>query len=122
VLVEGFFDCMHLHQAGFSKVVALMGSVLSETQRKLLLDHFGELVLMMDGDETGRRASRRIAAQLDGRIPLRIVEVPYDRQPDQLNGTEIRRLLESSGAAALPIWGAEPGAPHRRTVTVERSL
>ncbi len=122
VVVEGFFDCMHLHQAGFSEVVALMGSVLSETQQKLLLDHFGELVLMMDGDETGRRASRRIAAQLDGRIALRIVEVPAGRQPDQLNGTEIRRLLESSGAAALPIWGAEPSAPHRRSVTVERSL
>jgi hypothetical protein len=60
VVVEGFFDCMHLHQAGFSEAVALMGSVLSETQQKLLLDHFGELVLMMDGDETGRRASRRI--------------------------------------------------------------
>jgi len=122
VVVEGFFDCMRVHQAGFPEVVALMGSVLSETQQKLLLDHFGELVLMMDGDETGRRASRRIAAQLRGRIPLRIVEVPDDRQPDQLNGTEIRRLLESSGAAALPIRGDEPRAPHRRTVMVERSL
>jgi DNA primase len=96
VVVEGFFDCMNLHQAGFPEVVALMGSVLSGAQQKSLLDHFGELVLMMDGDETGRRAGRRIAAQLGDRIPLRVVEVPAGRQPDQLNVTEIRRLLEGS--------------------------
>ena len=64
----------------------------------------------------------RIAAQPGGGIPRRIVEVPDDRQPDQLNGTEIRRPLENSGAADLPIWGTEPSAPHRRTVKVERSL
>jgi DNA primase len=120
VVVEGFFDCMNLHQAGFSGVVALMGSALSEAQQKLLLDHFGELVLMMDGDETGRRASRRIAAQLGARIPVRLVEVPAGRQPDQLNAPEIRRLLENSG---MPLqMGAEPNAPDRRTAMVERGL
>jgi DNA primase len=118
VVVEGFFDCMRVHQAGFRSVVALMGSALSATQQELLLGHFGELVLMMDGDETGRRASQRIAAQLGNRIPLRVVEVPAGRQPDQLNATEIRRLLETDGADAQ-ILGAEHKA---RTATVERSL
>jgi len=122
VVVEGFFDCMNLHQAGFPEVVALMGSVLSGAQQKLLLDHFGELVLMMDGDEIGRRASRRIAAQLGDRIPLRVVEVPAGRQPDQLNVTEICQLLESRGRAVMPIWEAEQNAPDRQTVMVERGL
>ena len=80
VVVEGFFDCMRVHQAGFRSVVALMGSALSATQQELLLGHFGELVLMMDGDETGRRASQRIAAQLGNRIPVRVVEVPAGNQ------------------------------------------
>jgi DNA primase len=118
VVMEGFFDCMRVHQAGFPNVVALMGSALSATQQELLLAHFGELVLMMDGDKAGRRASQRIAAQLGNQIPLRVVEVPADRQPDQLNGTEIRRLLETDGAAAQ-ISGAEHNA---RIATVERSL
>ena len=32
VVVEGFFDCMKVHQAGFQNVVALMGSSMSEAQ------------------------------------------------------------------------------------------
>ncbi len=30
VVVEGFFDCLKVHQAGFRSVVALMGSALSQ--------------------------------------------------------------------------------------------
>ena len=120
VVLEGFFDCLRVHQAGFPNVVALMGSALSRTQQKLLLDHFEELVLMMDGDETGRRAGLRHAAQLGGRIPLRVVEAPDGRQPDQLTETEIRRLLENAGGAALQISGAEHNPPEHRAAIVER--
>jgi len=30
IVVEGFFDCFKVHQAGFPNVVALMGSALSD--------------------------------------------------------------------------------------------
>ncbi len=96
ILVEGFFDCMRVHQAGFPSVVALMGASLSSAQRQLLLDHFKEVVLMLDGDETGRRASRRIAAQPGRQTTRRVVEVPEGQQPDQLTAMEIRRLLEGT--------------------------
>ncbi len=33
VAVEGFFDCMKGHQAGFTSVVALMGTTLSRSRR-----------------------------------------------------------------------------------------
>ena len=36
IVVEGFFDCLKVHQAGFGSVVALMGSALYEPQRLLL--------------------------------------------------------------------------------------
>jgi len=96
IVVEGFFDCMRVHQAGFPGVVALMGASLSRAQRQLLLDHFPAVVLMLDGDETGRRASRRIAAQLGWPMTLRVVEVPGGQQPDQITAMEIHRLIESS--------------------------
>src|SRR5262249_18316657 len=35
IVVEGFFDCMKVHQAGWENVVALMGSSLSEAQEKV---------------------------------------------------------------------------------------
>jgi DNA primase len=55
IVVEGFFDCMKVHQAGYP-CVALMGSSLSQRQEELLCKYFSGVVLMFDGDEAGRRA------------------------------------------------------------------
>jgi len=100
IVVEGFFDCLRMHQSGYRNVVALMGSSLSEAQEKLLLERFRELVLMLDGDETGRRASRQLATQLQRKVSLSIVQVPSGRQPDQLSSEEIERIL--GGARGAP--------------------
>jgi DNA primase len=54
ILVEGYFDCMRVHQAGFPRVVALMGSTLSVAQESTLLRHYDQIVLMLDGDAAGR--------------------------------------------------------------------
>jgi DNA primase len=97
---EGFFDCLRLHQAGYRKVIALMGANLSEMQETLLLASFREVVLMLDGDEAGRCATRRVAARLRGRSSLDIAEVPSGRQPDQLSTEEIEQIL-SGGSGAL---------------------
>jgi hypothetical protein len=98
VVVEGFFDCLKVHQAGHGNVVALMGASLSAVQVELLEQHFRELVLMLDGDEAGRRASRVIAAQLQARLLVCIARVPPSRQPDQLSSTEIQRILNGQRA------------------------
>ena len=61
VVVEGFFDCMKLHQASFRSVVALMGSVLYEPQGHALPERFLRVILLLDGDATGRKASTVVA-------------------------------------------------------------
>jgi hypothetical protein len=91
--VEGFFDCLKVHQAGYANVVALMGASLSDVQAKLLEQHFRDLALMLDGDEAGRRASRVIAARLEGMLTLHIAPMPEGGQLDQLSPTEIQRIL-----------------------------
>src|SRR5262249_36561873 len=99
VIVEGFFDCLRVHQAGYRKVIALMGSSLSQVQETLLLARFREVVLMLDGDEAGRSATQQVVARLEGRIPLHIAEVPSGRQPDQLPSEEIERILSRASGA-----------------------
>jgi DNA primase len=79
-VVEGFFDCLRIHQAGFGNVAALMGVSLSEVQEKLLLDRFQQLVLMLDGDKVGQRASQQLAARLRGQVSLSMVRVPVGNQ------------------------------------------
>ena len=84
VVVEGFFDCMKVHQAGIRSVVALMGSVLYEPQRHDLLDRFSRVILLLDGDPTGRKASTVIAQRLARHCSVRAVLLPNGVQPDQL--------------------------------------
>ena len=100
IVVEGFFDCLRVHQAGYRNVLALMGVSLSEVQEQLLLERFQQLVLMLDGDEAGRRASQQLAARLSGKVSLSIAGVPSGRQPDQLSSEEIGRIL--AGPVARP--------------------
>ena len=92
IVVEGFFDCMKIHQAGAPRVVALMGSSLSEAQEKLLLE-FPRVLLFLDGDEAGREATTIIAGRLMPQTFLRVVQVADGVQPDQLSSEEIREIL-----------------------------
>jgi len=48
IVVEGFFDCLKVHQAGLPCVVALMGCCLSDNQEALLVKRFRKVVLMLD--------------------------------------------------------------------------
>ena len=95
VLVEGFFDCMKVTQAGFP-CVALMGSTISDAQEELTREHFAHVVVMLDGDEAGRGAAegivdrlRRIVFQVD------IVTLTDGAQPDELLMDDLHRLLTS---------------------------
>ena len=49
IVVEGFFDCMRVYQAGFVNVVALMGARLSAAQKVLLAARFTRALLLLDG-------------------------------------------------------------------------
>jgi DNA primase len=94
IVVEGFFDCMRVHQAGYGSVVALMGSVLSAGQKELLCQDFRRVVLLLDGDETGRAATLRIGPQLRPTAAVTEIFLPTGVQPDQLSKDELRRILE----------------------------
>ena len=97
IVVEGFFDCLKVHQAGFRCVVALMGAVLYHRQRCLLTERFRRLVLMLDGDATGRRASQAITAKLAGHCHIRVIELATNSQPDQLSEQAIAAILSKEG-------------------------
>jgi len=92
ILVEGFFDCMKVHQAGLPNVVALMGSSMSGAQERLL-QQFEDVILFLDGDPTGREGASTIASRLMYQSFVRAINVPDGRQPDQLLTEEIKSLL-----------------------------
>ena len=97
IVVEGFFDCLKVHQAGFRSVVSLMGAALYDRQRWLLTERFRQIILMLDGDEPGRRGSAGIAARLARWCPVRVIELAATTQPDQLPEQTIREILAKEG-------------------------
>jgi DNA primase len=100
IVVEGFFDALKVHQARHPTVVALMGASFSQRQSELLLSHFANVTLMLDGDETGRRAAKVIAQLLKAKVPVHNVELPDGVQPDQMSSAELHALLGSANSTS----------------------
>jgi len=98
IVVEGFFDCLKVHQAGLICVVALMGCCLSDQQESLLVQRFRNVVLMLDGDRAGQDGSRLIAQRLNPQCAVEIVNLAAGQQPDKLTTTEIRQALSATTA------------------------
>lgn len=92
IAVEGFFGCMRVHQAGFPNVIGLMGAVLSPGQRELLRS-FDRIILLLDGDETGWTAAKRISAALGQHWAVMDIRLEPGWQPDQMSADLIRSLL-----------------------------
>ncbi|MBI5052243.1 MAG: toprim domain-containing protein, partial [Chloroflexi bacterium] len=59
VLVEGYMDVMAAHQAGFTNVVSAMGTALTETQLRLIKKFAKRIVLALDADVAGDKATLR---------------------------------------------------------------
>lgn len=97
VIVEGFFDCMKLHQLGHRKTVALMGSTMSPAQEELIRRHTdanSRIILMLDEDEAGQAGREEIAARLCHFCFVKTHVFPEtDMQPEQLSAVELHEII-----------------------------
>jgi DNA primase len=59
IIVEGYMDVMQAWQAGFTNVVAQMGTALTEEQLRLLKRYTKRFVLALDADAAGASATLR---------------------------------------------------------------
>jgi DNA primase len=93
VVVEGFFDCMRVSQAGYPCVVALLGARISSVQKSLLTARYDKVILILDGDPTGRFATAQIASDLAPACSVTQVLLAPGIQPDQMSREQIRQVL-----------------------------
>lgn len=73
VIVEGYLDVIALHQEGFTNVVSPMGTALSEFQLRMLKRFSKRIVLALDADAAGDKATLR---------GLDVARQALDRQAD----------------------------------------
>ena len=83
VLVEGFWSVLRLHQYGIP-CVALMGVSISDAQIELLKKAGIEcVVVVMDGDDAGRKACQAILRRLARHVFVRAIDLPDGVSPDE---------------------------------------
>jgi len=73
VIVEGYMDVIALHQAGFRNAISPMGTALTEHQLRMLKKFSRNIVMALDADLAGDRATLR---------GLNVARDALDREPD----------------------------------------
>ncbi|MCE9667912.1 DNA primase [Myxococcus stipitatus] len=102
VLVEGYFDCIGLHQVGVRHAVALCSTNLTPGHMQVLKrGEARELVLLLDGDSAGLAAIERLAGPLlAAGATARVALLPQGDDPDTFarrEGAEgVEKLLEEA--------------------------
>lgn len=101
ILTEGYMDTIALHQAGFPNAVAALGTAFTPEQAKLLSRYCKEVVVTLDADEAGQRATRRAMEILSTTgLSVRVLKIPDGKDPDEYIKTHgpqrFKALLEGA--------------------------
>lgn len=82
ILVEGYTDCIAVHQAGFPETVATLGTALTDMQVDLLRRYGDELIVLFDSDRAGEEAAdRAIRVALPRCMTVRLARIPDGKDP-----------------------------------------
>ncbi|HEY8369453.1 MAG TPA: DNA primase [Thermodesulfobacteriota bacterium] len=92
VVVEGYFDCIALHQAGVKETVATCGTALTPRHAETLSRYARRVVTLFDGDAAGMRAAERSLELFRGTAASpRLARLPAGEDPD----TFVRKVGEA---------------------------
>jgi len=100
LIVEGQFDVVMAHQAGYHNTVAVSGTALTLHHAQLLQRLSEKVVLALDADRAGIAAMKKGAQLMLSRgMDVKVVELPEGKDPADLiqsNLTEFKKLVGKS--------------------------
>jgi DNA primase len=104
LVVEGYFDVVSLHQAGFSEAVATCGTALTPEHLDKIRRLTSDIVVLLDADEAGSRAAERVLPMFlaAGLSPWRL-DLPGAKDPDELVRTEGPEAMERALTRKQPL-------------------
>ncbi|MGL5245870.1 MAG: DNA primase, partial [Sarcina sp.] len=92
IIVEGYMDCISLHQYGIKNVVASLGTALTDNQARLLKRYVDKVIISYDADVAGQNATiRGLEILQNAGLEVNILKVPQGKDPDEfirVNGRE----------------------------------
>lgn len=84
ILAEGYMDVISLHQAGFTNAVAALGTAFTAEQARLLSRYTKEVVVTLDADAAGQKATDRAMGILaEAGVGVRVLRIPDGKDPDE---------------------------------------
>lgn len=101
VIVEGYMDCISLHQHGIKNAVASLGTALTLNQARLLKRYADKVIISYDADAAGQNATiRGLEILRSAGFDVRVLTVPKGKDPDEYirsNGKEaFLKLIDES--------------------------
>jgi len=104
LVVEGYFDVLALHRAGFAGAVATCGTALTADHARLLKRYADKILLIFDEDAAGRKATfRAMDALLPVGLAVSVVAMPAGEDPDSLIKAEGEDGFRNCLDAARPV-------------------
>jgi DNA primase len=101
LVMEGYTDVIAARQAGIEPVVAVLGTALGEQHIEILRRFVDRVVLVLDGDEAGRkRADQVLELFVGANVDLRIITLPGNADPAEYVAEFGREALEALAATA----------------------
>ncbi len=101
LVMEGYTDVIAARQAGIEPVVAVLGTALGERHIEILQRFVDRVVLVLDGDEAGRRRADSVLELFVGaKVDLRIITLPGGADPADYIGQHGREAFEKLAADA----------------------
>jgi len=107
IVVEGYLDCIALHQAGFENAVAALGTAFTERQAAELRKYAENIYLCFDADAAGGNAATK-AIDIASKVvehagsSVRVVVLPPGEDPDSFVRTQGAAAFSSLLEAAKP--------------------
>ncbi|HBC96031.1 MAG TPA: DNA primase [Clostridium sp.] len=92
IIVEGYMDCISLHQCGITNVVASLGTALTVNQARLMARYADKVIISYDADTAGQMATVRgmdILKKVG--MEVEVLQIPDGKDPDEFvrdNGRE----------------------------------
>lgn len=82
LVMEGYTDTIIAHQCGFTDAVAVLGTALGERHIQILKRFVDRIVLVLDGDEAGKRRTNEVLELfISQNADLRVLTLPGDLDP-----------------------------------------
>ncbi len=128
VIVEGYLDVIALHQAGFTNTVSPMGTALTEQQLRLLKRLSQRIILALDPDAAGDKATLRglqlaretldrqtepvfdarglLAHETRLQADIRVTTLPEGMDPDDVvrrDPAEWQKILENANPVVIHV-------------------